>query len=106
AGGPVGQLQAEFPRDQFGVVEEDFVEGADPEEEDHAGVGVAQREILADQFAVGIPALPGSGFCPRRRARHRYASSAVSSAARPVRRSRSRVSATARASAASSPTIT
>ncbi len=107
AGRAVGQLEAELARDQLGVVEEDFVEGADAEEENNTGVGVAQLEVLADQVAVLL--------APRLRlrppARHRYApvaagAPAASSAARPVTRSRSRTSATARATAARSPTIT
>ena len=52
AGWPLAQLQPQLAGDQLGVVEEDLVERADPEQQDDAGVLVAQLEVLADQLAV------------------------------------------------------
>src|SRR5205085_9073158 len=61
AGGPLAELEAELARDQLGVLEEHLVEGADAKEEDYAGVGVAELEILADELAVAGVGAGASG---------------------------------------------
>ena len=54
AGGPLAQLEAQLARQQLGVIEEDLVEAADPEEEEHARLAVAQGQVLAHQLAVRL----------------------------------------------------
>ena len=55
AGTLLGQLEAKGVGNHLGIVEEGLVEGADPEEQDHAGVVVAQAQVLGDHLAVLLP---------------------------------------------------
>ena len=49
---PLAELQPQLPGDQLGILEQHLVERADPEQDDDAGMVVAQIEVLADELAV------------------------------------------------------
>ena len=51
---PFAELEPEHAGDQLGVLEENFVEGANPKEKYHARMLVANRQVLSNQVSIAL----------------------------------------------------